>query len=214
MVHALAIGFALGFVAGIPVGPVNAAVIDTAMRKCVRRAIAIGVGGAFMDFVYSQLAVLGLGTVMQAYPWLQNAFLGVGGVVLVVFGVKSVLAPPPIDRDDRHLHDRKPLVVRALAAAFLGGVLITVANPAALISWLLLAGTVLADFKGMEALVSGLGIFFGCTAWFLIVAYLAGLGRVKLGVRARWITRGVGAALLGYGIFLVGKASFVVLAHP
>lgn len=204
------LGILLGFAAGIPVGPVNAAVIDTSMRKCVRRAIAIGVGGAFMDFLYSQLAVLGLSSVMAAYPWLQNACIGIGGVVLVVFGWKTAIAPPPLQRTDPHAN--KPVVVRALAAAFLGGVLITVANPAALISWMLIAGTVMADLSRLEALVAGIGIFIGCTGWFVGIAYLASLGRVRLGTRAQWITRTVGGLLVVYGVFLVFKASFVVLA--
>ena len=64
MVLALIRGIIVGFIGGIPVGPVNAAVIDTAMRKCIRRAIAIGVGGAFVDFVYSQIATMGLGSLL------------------------------------------------------------------------------------------------------------------------------------------------------
>ncbi len=210
MVQALLRGLILGVFAGVPVGPVNAAVIDTSMRKCIRRAIAIGIGGAFMDMIYSQLAVFGLRSVMGDHPWLSNAFLGIGGVVLVVFGWKTAAAPPPLERNDPHV--KKPVVARALAAAFLGGVLITVANPAALLSWVAIAGAALADLSRGEALVAGLGIFVGCSAWFLGIAYLASLGKVKLGERARWITRGIGAVLVAYGFFLVGKASLVVLA--
>jgi threonine/homoserine/homoserine lactone efflux protein len=180
------------------------------MRKCIRRAIAIGVGGAFMDMIYSQLAVFGLRSVMGNHPWLSNAFLGIGGVVLVVFGWKTLITPPPIERDTPR--SKQPVVARALAAAFLGGVLITVANPAALLSWVALAGAALADLNHIQALAAGLGIFLGCSGWFVGIAYLASLGKVKLGERARWVTRGVGAVLVGYGVFLVGKASFVVLA--
>ena len=51
--------------AGIPFGPVNGAVVDTAIRRDMRSAVAVGMGGAFVDFIYSQLAVLGIGRVLK-----------------------------------------------------------------------------------------------------------------------------------------------------
>ena len=101
---------------------------------------------------------------------------------------------------------------RALVSSFFTGVLITVLNPAALVSWVLLAGTVLADLTRLESLVAGAGIFIGTSLWFIVIAGLAAKGRVKLGSRAAWITRTVGALLVLYGVFLVGKASATVFA--
>lgn len=205
---ALIRGLLLGVAAGIPVGPVNAAVVDTAMRKCLRRAIAVGMGGALVDFLYSQLAVTGLLHLFERVPELSTLLIGAGGIVLVLFGIKTMAAPPP---DASDVHTDKP-VARALLAAFGSGVLITLMNPAALISWLLLAGTVLADLSRWEALIAGLGIFAGCSAWFVGIAWLAARGRVRLGHRAVWVTRAVGVSLAVYGVFLVGKASVVVWA--
>src|SRR6266568_1880487 len=99
MILSLLRGLVIGFVCGIPVGPVNAAVIDTSLRKCFRRAMAIGLGGAFVDFAYSQIAAEGLGTLMARVPGLSTTFMLVGGAVLVVFGVITVNAPPVPPRD-------------------------------------------------------------------------------------------------------------------
>lgn len=207
MLLALIRGLAVGFIGGIPVGPVNAAVIDTAMRKCVRRALAIGAGGAFVDFVYSQLAVMGLSSLLSGEPSLATAFLGIGGVVLVVLGVKTTTAPLMEDVTAPPRASKG-----ALFSCFMNGALITVANPAALVSWVLLAGTVLAGLNRLETLIAGVGIFFGTTLWFALIAGLAAKGRVKLGPRAAWVTRTVGALLVVYGVFLVGKASATVFA--
>jgi threonine/homoserine/homoserine lactone efflux protein len=209
MLVALLHGLVLGFVGGIPVGPVNAAVIDTALRKCVRRAIAIGVGGAFVDFVYSQVATAVIAPLMERFPGLSTLLLGVGGIVLVIFGLMSILAPPMPDQAG----PARPVVAKALVAAFFTGVLITLANPAALVSWVLLAGALLNHLSAFHAFVAGLGIFVGTTVWFVLIAWLASKGRVRLGQRARLITRGVGALLVVYGIFLVAKASVNVWAH-
>lgn len=207
MFLALLRGLAVGFIGAIPVGPVNAAVIDTAMRKCIRRAIAVGMGGALVDFLYSQLATLGLGSLLNGTPSVATAFVGIGGIVLVVLGVMTV-ASPPIDDPA----PPPPLEKGALVSSFFSGVLITVANPAALVSWLLVAGTVLSGMNHVESLIAGVGIFFGTTVWFVLISWLAAKGRVKLGPRAAWITRTVGGLLVIYGVFLVGKASATVFA--
>jgi threonine/homoserine/homoserine lactone efflux protein len=209
MILSLLRGLILGFVCGIPVGPVNAAVIDTAFRKCFRRAFAIGLGGAFVDFVYSQIAMAGLGTILNRAPRFSTVLMLIGGVVLFVYGVITIKAPPP----PAHSGDAKQVVLkRALAAAFLTGVLTTVMNPAAIVSWVLLAGTALNGLTGWHALVAGTGIFFGTAFWFLGIAWLASKGRVKLGSNAIWVTRAVGALLIVYGVFLVAKTSYVVWA--
>ncbi|MBI4509358.1 MAG: LysE family transporter [Deltaproteobacteria bacterium] len=205
MWHAILRGLVLGFVAGIPVGPVNAAVIDTAVRKCMRRAIAIGLGGAFADFVYSQLAVAGLAPLLQHHPELSSVLLGVGGIVLVVFGVHTARSSPACTPCGR-----KPMMLgRALLASFGTGILITLANPAALVSWVLVAGTVLADLSRTEALVAGAGVFVGTSAWLLSVAWLSSKGRGLLGRHVPWMMRAIGAGLVVYGVFLVGKAGVV-----
>jgi L-lysine exporter family protein LysE/ArgO len=209
MLVALFHGLILGFVGGIPVGPVNAAVIDTALRKCLKRAIAIGVGGAFVDFLYSQMATAVIAPLMVRFPGLSTLLLGVGGVVLVIFGLMSILAPPmPVQAPPA-----RPVMAKALIAAFFTGVLITLANPAALVSWVLLAGALLNHLDTLGAFVAGLGIFAGTTIWFVLIAWLASKGRVRLGQRARLITRTVGALLVVYGVFLVAKASVNVWAH-
>jgi len=208
MTLALIRGLLLGFVAAIPLGPVNAAVIDTAFRKCFFRALAIGIGGALADLAYSQIALAGLAPLLQHRPELSTLLLGIGGVVLVVFGVVTVRQPPV----DPAPSGRRPVLARAFLAAVATGILITVANPAALVSWVLIAGTVLADLGRWAGLVAGVGIFAGTTLWFLLIAALAHKGRVRLGTRAVWITRTVGGLLVAYGAFLVGKASLVVWA--
>jgi L-lysine exporter family protein LysE/ArgO len=194
---ALTRGFLLGLIGAIPVGPVNAAVIDTALRRSFRRALAIGLGGAFVDLVYCQLAVAGLGTLFARVPHLGPVLLGVGGVVLIAFGLVSMRAPAaePVGP--------KPPMARALARAFLSGVLISVMNPAVLLSWVLIASTLLADVSVHAAPFAGLGVFVGTSLWFLIIAYLARRGRVRLGRKAIWVTRIVAALLIGYGAFLV-----------
>ena len=45
----LVFGVVAGAVTGVPIGPVNVAVIDAAYRHTMRRAIGVGLGGAVAD---------------------------------------------------------------------------------------------------------------------------------------------------------------------
>ena len=195
----------LGLAAGIPFGPVNAAVVDTSMRQCHRTALAVGVGGAFVDFIYSQLAVWGIGKFLKQYPDLSSLLIGASGVVLVIFGLRTLFAPPLRDEDRARRIENK-----AMWSAFFSGVLLTLANPAALVSWVVLAGALLSDLSHAAALVAGVGIFIGCTGWFAGIGWLARQGRLRFGQRALWLTKTIGAGIVAYGVFLVGKAGLSV----
>ena len=54
------IGVLAGAATGVPIGPVNVAVIDAAYRHTLRRAMAVGLGGACADFLYASLGVGGI----------------------------------------------------------------------------------------------------------------------------------------------------------
>ena len=52
----------------MPIGPVNVAVIDAAYRHTFRRAIAVGLGGACADCLYSGLGACGVTPFLHDYP--------------------------------------------------------------------------------------------------------------------------------------------------
>ena len=208
MLWALFLGLAVGYVAAIPIGPVNALVIDTSLRGRFGRAVAIGLGGAFADMVYSQIAASGVAPFVRSQPTLAEVFYGIGGIVLIVFGIVTARRAR-VELEEIVVPTRT--CTRDLGGAFLTGILVTVANPAAFLSWVMLAGF-LSGLDRMGAIVAGFGIFVGTGLWFLGVAWLAQRGRVKLGARSVWITRAVSGLCVAYGLFLVGKASLHVWA--
>src|SRR5256885_1439291 len=53
----LMIGIAAGALTGVPIGPVNVAVIDAAYRHTFKRAVSTGFGGASADSLYAALGV-------------------------------------------------------------------------------------------------------------------------------------------------------------
>jgi len=202
MLGVLLKGLALGLVAGLPLGPASAAVADTAIRKSISRALAVGLGGALVDLAYCLAVVAGLGAVFEHSPDVQRIFLGAGGAVLIVFWTLTATRPALHLADPHHA---RPIEARTFFRYLATGVFISVANPALAVSWVLLAGTVLADRNWSEGLAGGIGVFLGVFVWFAIVAQVSHRGRLTLGPRAIWIPRVAGLLLIAYGAFLLGR---------
>ena len=93
------IGIAAGALTGVPIGPVNVAVIDAAYRHTLRRAIAVGLGGAVADGLYSALGLLGVTPVLRTYPSVPPILYSISGIVLMIYGfltARSQPVTPPI----------------------------------------------------------------------------------------------------------------------
>src|SRR5688500_11301399 len=88
------IGIAAGALTGVPIGPVNVAVIDAAYRHTFRRAIAVGCGGALADGLYAALGVLGVTPILNEYPSIPPILYAVSGVVLLIYGFFTARSQP------------------------------------------------------------------------------------------------------------------------
>ncbi len=211
MLTYLLIGMAIGAVTGIPIGPVNVAVIDAAYRHNVLRALAVGLGGAVGDIGYAALGILGLGPLLQRHPNVPPILYGVSGLVLVVYGILTVRsqpvhASPPADA-------KKTTDGQHVVAGFLLGLALILGNPAAIVTWVVIVGSFMAGVDQMQGVGAVIGIGLGSLAWFSLVAYLADHGKKVLGHKAIYITRIVGVLLIGYGAYSLFRACHYLFTH-
>lgn len=214
----LLIGIAAGAATGIPIGPVNVAVIDAAYRHTLRRAIAVGLGGAVADALYSGLGVLGITPILNTYPSVPPILYAISGLVLLVYGfltarsqpVQPAVVAPDLDASASH---RAIAMRRELWQGFsVGGALILL-NPAAMVTWVVIIGQIIPTIdNNFQGLACALGVFIGSFAWFSLVAYLTHKGKNVLGDKAAWIPRVIGVALMVYAIYLIAKAVKYVVA--
>lgn len=170
----LVLGIALGAGSSVVPGPCGLAVIDAATRRTLGRAIATGGGAAIGDATCAALGVLGLGPVLARHPEIAPALRAAGGVGLVVFGLASVLrartpAPEPRPGD--------------AARGVLTGLATMCANPASVLTWLLLVGSTLASASAVEAWSAAAGIGLGSFGWYTAIAC------VSRHARGAWIDR-------------------------
>src|SRR5439155_11807808 len=192
----LVIGVLAGALTGVPIGPVNVAVIDAAYRHTLRRAIAVGLGGACADCLYSALGVLGVTPVLRTYPSVLTIIYAVSGIVLLIYGFLTARSQPPPAApatDGPHVEPPKP---REMWQGFTVGLALIVLNPAAIVTWVVIMGSMIPEATPLHGVTCAVGVFCGSFAWFSLVAYLTHKGKHVLGDKAAWIPRIVGIALM------------------
>ncbi|HEX7840204.1 MAG TPA: LysE family transporter [Kofleriaceae bacterium] len=206
-------GVLAGALTGVPIGPVNVAVIDAAYRHTLRRAIAVGAGGACADFLYSALGILGVTPVLRSYAVVSPILYAVSGVVLLVYGFLTARSQPVAPAH----HEARPpdAPENELALGFKTGLLLILLNPAAIVTWVVITEQI-ADHLTPPTLLGGvlcaLGVMAGSFGWFSLVAHLTQRGKNVLGDKAAWIPRVIGIALMVYAVYLIARAVKYVAA--
>lgn len=211
----LVIGVLAGALTGVPIGPVNVAVIDAAYRHTYRRAVAVGFGGALADMLYAGLGVLGVTPILRTYPSVLTILYAVSGVVLMVYGFLTARSQPPttgVPTEVHHPEESGVVNRRELRQGFTVGVALILLNPAAVVTWVVIMGSMIPDANHWEGIACAIGVFIGSFSWFSLVAYLTQKGKHVLGDKAAWIPRVVGILLMIYAVYLLGKAVKVLVA--
>jgi threonine/homoserine/homoserine lactone efflux protein len=203
-------GVAAGALTGVPIGPVNVAVIDAAYRHTLRRAIAVGMGGACADGLYSALGVLGVTPVLRTYPTVPPILYAVSGIVLLVYGFLTARSKPVTQAQNDAPKDVEPS--REMWSGFTLGLALIVLNPAAIVTWVVIMGSIIPETTPINGIFCSLGVMAGSFGWFALVAYLTQKGKHVLGDKAAWIPRVIGVALMVYAVYLIAKAVKFVVA--
>src|SRR5262245_41909640 len=212
----LVFGVLAGALTGVPIGPVNVAVIDASYRHTMRRAMGVGLGGAIADAFYAGLGIIGVTPVLARLPSVPPILYSVSGSVLLFadsLTARSQPVTPAVPEQALTASQVNLMAKREMAQGMKLGVALIVLNPAAMVTWVVIIGQLLPDIENnFEGIACAIGVFAGSFGWFALVAYLTHKGKHVLGDKAAWIPRVVGIALMGYALYLLCKAVKIVLA--
>ncbi len=87
--HAVLVGFGLGFFVALQLGPISLFMIRSTLRGGLWIGLSIGAGIALIDALYATLGVVGAAPLVSIGP--VRVVLGlVGGGVLVVLGLRTL----------------------------------------------------------------------------------------------------------------------------
>jgi putative LysE/RhtB family amino acid efflux pump len=196
-VDALLVGFGLGFLVALQLGPMSLFLIRSTLRGGWAVGLAIGAGIAVVDALYAAAGAVGAAPLLTIGP--LRLVLGLAGaLVLIVLGARTLISAFRV----RHGLE-VPSEVADPRRAFLTSLAGTASNPSTIASWAAIfaaASVAGAADSTVSAAVLVAGVALGSLAWVTVLASAVAVARRAAGERAlRTADAIAGAGLLGFG---------------
>ena len=186
----------IGLSIAAPVGPIGLLVIQCTLRHGVAVGVATGFGAAVADASYGAVGAYGVTALLA---WLQGVrvplVLG-GGAFLLWLAWRTWRAAPA--------SAGAPLsAVPVLWPSFIGTFLLTLSNPATVLSFVAIFGALAAQQQGVASpAVMVAGVLLGSALWWLALCAAVGRLRQRFDARAqRWVGRVSALMLAGFALW-------------
>lgn len=189
----------LGLSLAAPVGPVNAAQLDTGIKHGFLHAWIFGLGALAADILYMIMVYGGVAHFIDS-PFMQTLLWSFGCFVLTYTGIENLVTLNKIELDVK-FGKRVPLKRTALSGFFM-----SLLNPLTILFWLGIYGSVLAesakDFTAGQIVISSLAIVSGIVLWDLTMAFISGSARRLLSAALlKFISVVSSLAMIGFGLY-------------
>ncbi|HKZ97570.1 MAG TPA: LysE family transporter [Hyphomicrobiaceae bacterium] len=201
------VGILIGVLVAAPVGPVNVLCIQRAIERGFWGGIAAGLGAVLGDGLIALFASLGVGAISGAVQYHRTAIQIIGGLALMVFGLKLYFAPPRLEA--LHPAHDENASLKDFAWDIPQTFFLTITNPGAVLGLFAIFGgvsTFVEVASNVDALTMVAAIMGGSLAWWVALSHLIGRFRHRLNAeRLRQINRIAGVLLVVFGLVLVGE---------
>lgn len=198
MVSAALRGFVLGFAIAATPGPMFFLCLRRTLVSGWRAGLASGLGIATADAIYAAAAAAGIGAAGTLVAGAQRWITLAGGLALLALGARALTRRPSTAGGP----------APGLPGSYATTLLLTLANPAALVSFAaVFAGIGLAGLPRQATPLVVAGTAMGSLSWWLILVGV--LARIRMGPGGRAVrTVGLvsGAALAAFGVVAVAVA--------
>jgi len=198
-------GLIIGFSIAAPVGPIGVLCIRRTLAEGRISGFVSGMGAATADALYGCIAGFGVTVVSNGLIGHQGWLRLVGGLFLLVLGVKTFLSKPA--------EAASGTTGKGLAGAYASTLFLTLTNPITILAFAgIFAGLGLGNtganyYAGMLLV---LGVFLGSAVWWLFLSTGVGLFRTWFnGPRLRWVNRFSGLIIAAFGFL-----AFLSLLQP
>jgi threonine/homoserine/homoserine lactone efflux protein len=219
-------GWAIGLVAAVPIGPVNLICIRRTMQFGRSYGFMSGLGAALGDGLFACIAGFSLTAISQLIAGYSLPLQIIGGIMLVVIGLRMFFAPPPPRISDTYgplpcgpdgvpsLNGKacvygtngngKQSRTKGMATTFA----LTISNPAT-IAWFLTGATALSGLsegpRFFQAAFWVLGVMLGSATWWFSLTTAVGKAHAMINDRVVVIINRISGALVilfGLGVLL------------
>jgi len=200
--------FVIGIAVAAPVGAMGVLCMQRTLAGGWRFGMTTGLGIATADGIYAAVAAFGMSALSGYLVMLQTPLRLVGGVALVVLGLRALMAPPKAcEPDARGSQEPGP---GAAGRVYLGAVGLTLTNPMTVMAFgAIFASAGLSAQPGpVTASIATIGVASGSLAWWTVLVTGVALARHAVGTR---LLRGINVASGGLVMVFGGIAVASVL---
>ncbi len=205
MASVLLRGFVLGFVIAASPGPIFFLCFRRTLARGWLTGLTSGFGVATADAFYAAVAAFGIGAVTSVLVGERRWLALIGGVALVVLGVRTLLDRP---RPAEPAASPRGSSGSGLAWAYTSTLGLTITNPSTIISFAALVASLGIGISGglLPPVLFVLGVFAGSATWWCVLAALGA------GLRARITPRAVRGISLFSGLAIAALGVLAILA--
>lgn len=196
--HPAVVGFGLGFLVALQVGPMTLFLIRSTLRSGWAAGLAVGAGIAVVDGLYAAAGAAGVTPLLGA-PFLRVALGLLGALVLVALGLRTLR-----DAFRVRLGAESDFEVATARRTFLTALAGTASNPLTIASWAAIFAAANASGAvqrtGLAEVLLVAGVTVGSLTWGTALSSAIALVRRRVGDRALAAAEVVaGLGLLGFG---------------
>lgn len=207
------VGALIGIVVAAPVGPVNVLCIQRAIERGFWGGLAAGLGAMLGDGLIALSAAMGVGTIRGAVTTYRSIIQLIGGLALMLFGVRLYMATPFVEIKKEGNGRAGTLFDYAwdIPKTFV----LTITNPGAVLGLFAIFGGVstYVDVRNQtDALVMVASVMGGSLAWWLWLSSVIGRNRHR--IKPAWlevINARAGLLLIGFGLLLMGEIAWTAI---
>jgi threonine/homoserine/homoserine lactone efflux protein len=185
----------VGLAIAAPVGPIGLLVIQRTLTHGVPIGLATGLGAAVADAAYGAIGAFSVNGVIQRLDAAREPLALFGSVFLMWLAWRTWRSPPA------------PVAGAAPAGrgwwpSFGSTVMLTLANPATILSFVAVFGSLAGGGALARPELLVLGVLAGSALWWLLLSAAVGRVRNRFDDRARrWVNRVSALLLAGFAVW-------------
>lgn len=205
----IVLGIAIGFVAAIPLGPVNVFVVSQTLKRDFFHGALAGITTAVLDLVYCLVALMGFFRIkIILSPSLMFMMKAIAGLVVLLISYRLIR-----DSKSFSLPQDGDKIPSASARPVLGVILLYVTNPSLYVFWFAVAGTMtghnLVQNSGWTAIAFAAACGLGSLLWYVLLVRFVSRRQFKINPQTfRRILYYLGLALACFGLYTISTIFF------
>jgi len=189
----------IGVSIAAPVGPIGLLVIQRTLRHGVAVGLATGLGAAVADAAYGAVGAFGVATLITLLQQARVPLVLAGGAFLLWLAWRTWQATPPA-------HGASVAGGAGLASSFAGTLVLTLSNPATILSFVAIFGTLAGGDTPSSPWSMVGGVLAGSALWWLVLCAAVGTLRRRFDARAqRWVGRVSASMLAAFALWQWGR---------